>query len=75
MVVYRPYNSSRRKSGQVEETPAEPEHMIELITNNAYWQADTIGALYKSRWQIESFFRALSSICESEPLSERIGMP
>ena len=53
VVVYRPYDSTRRKSGQEEGLPAEPEQTIELITNNAYWEADTISALYKSRWQIE----------------------
>ena len=59
VVVYRPYDSFRRKSGQVEAFPAEPEHTIELITNNAYWEAGTISALYKSRWQIESFFKTI----------------
>ena len=59
VVVYRPYDSSRRKSGQEEGLSAEPEQTIELITNNAYWEADTISALYKSRWQIESFFKTI----------------
>ncbi len=57
VVVYRPYDSSRRKAGQTADDTEAPEHTIELITNNAYWEADTISALYKFRWQIESFFK------------------
>ena len=30
---------------------------IELITNQMSWTANTISELYKSRWQIEIFFR------------------
>ena len=59
VVVYRPYDSSRRKSGQTADDTEAPEHTIELITNNAYWEAGTISALYKSRWQIESFFKTI----------------
>lgn len=59
VVVYRPYDSSRRKSAQPADATDEPEHTIELITNNAYWDADTISALYKARWQIESFFKTI----------------
>lgn len=34
---------------------------IELITNNFTWTAETISNLYKSRWQIESFFKDLKT--------------
>lgn len=34
---------------------------IELITNNFTWTAETISNLYKSRWQIESFFKELKN--------------
>ena len=30
---------------------------IELITNNTKWSANTIGELYKPRWEVEIFFR------------------
>jgi len=30
---------------------------IELITNNTKWSANTIGQLYKARWEVEIFFR------------------
>ena len=35
---------------------------IELITNHFNWVANTIGELYKSRWQIEIFFREIKQL-------------
>lgn len=35
---------------------------IELITNNMAWVANTIGELYKSRWQVEIFFRDVKQL-------------
>lgn len=32
---------------------------IELVTNQEAWAADTIGQIYRDRWQIELFFKAL----------------
>jgi len=40
----------------------ENKQTIELITNNFKWAAQTIGELYKSRWQIEVFFRDIKQL-------------
>jgi hypothetical protein len=38
------------------------QQVIELITNQFSWVANTIGELYKSRWQIEIFFREVKQL-------------
>jgi len=40
----------------------ENKQTIELITNNLAWAAKTIGDLYKSRWEIEVFFRDIKQL-------------
>lgn len=35
---------------------------IELITNHTKWAASTIAELYKSRWQVEIFFREIKQL-------------
>jgi len=36
--------------------------VIELITNQINWSCNTIGELYKSRWQVEIFFRDIKQL-------------
>jgi len=36
--------------------------VIELITNQMTWSANTIGELYKSRWEVEIFFRDIKQL-------------
>lgn len=36
--------------------------VIELITNQMTWTANTIGELYKSRWSVEIFFRDIKQL-------------
>ena len=31
----------------------------EFLTNNFTWKASTVAALYKERWEIETFFKHL----------------
>ena len=40
----------------------ENEQIIELITNNFKWAAQTIADLYKARWDIEVFFRDIKQL-------------
>jgi hypothetical protein len=40
----------------------ENKQVIELITNQMSWKANTISELYKSRWQIEIFFREIKQL-------------
>jgi IS4 transposase len=37
----------------------ETKKKIVLLTNNLQWSCATVGAVYKERWQIELFFKAL----------------
>lgn len=41
---------------------AESEQIIELITNQTTWSCNTISELYKSRWQVEIFFRDIKQL-------------
>jgi hypothetical protein len=38
------------------------QQVIELITNNTLWSCNTIGELYRSRWEVEIFFREIKQL-------------
>ena len=38
------------------------QQVIEIITNQFTWTANTIGQLYKSRWEVEIFFRDIKQL-------------
>jgi len=40
----------------------ENKQVIEVITNQKTWTANTISELYKSRWQVEIFFRNIKQL-------------
>jgi len=40
----------------------EKNQTIELITNHFYWTANTIGELYKARWDVEIFFKEIKQL-------------
>lgn len=40
----------------------EKQFVVKIITNNFAWTANTISELYKSRWQIEIFFREIKQL-------------
>jgi hypothetical protein len=40
----------------------EKQFVVEIITNNLTWTPNTISELYKSRWQIEIFFREIKQL-------------
>lgn len=60
------YESSKTKYGntlrRVSVWDQENEQVIELITNQFNWSPNTIGELYKSRWQVEIFFRNVKQL-------------
>jgi len=49
----------RRVAVYIEEEKTKTWRLIILITNNLEWSAATIAALYKIRWDIETFFKLI----------------
>ena len=79
VVVYTPYDTTRKKKKSPGTAPQGPaEHVVELVCNHFKWEAETVSELYLSRWRIEIFFKLIKqdlrnrsrynwhmSICES----------
>lgn len=59
------YQSKKKYPGKLRRVAIWDEknkQVIELITNQTSWTANTISELYKSRWQIEIFFREVKQL-------------
>lgn len=65
-IIYLKNESSkskyRGKLRRVSLWDEENKQVIELITNQFNWSPNTIGELYKSRWQVEIFFRDIKQL-------------
>ncbi len=48
----------------------ENNQVIELITNQFNWSPNTIGELYKSRWQVNIFFRDIKQLLQIKSFIE-----
>ena len=59
---YQSANKFPKRLRRVAVWDEENQQTIELITNQMSWTANTISELYKSRWQIEIFFREIKSL-------------
>lgn len=52
-------HTMRQKLRRIELSPLEGHDEFVLLTNNLRWSAETVAQLYRQRWEIEQFFRAL----------------
>lgn len=55
-------NKYPKKLRRVAVWDQENQQVIELITNQFHWSPNTIEELYKSRWQVEIFFRDIKQL-------------
>jgi hypothetical protein len=56
------YNKYPKRIRRVSVWDEKNKQVIELITNQKTWTSNTIGELYKSRWQVEIFFREIKQL-------------
>ena len=59
VVVYNPCDTSRKKQPPETAPQGPAEHVVELVTNNAKREAETVSELYLARWRIETFFKVI----------------
>lgn len=62
LINYQSKKKYPKKLRRVAVWDDENQQTIEVITNNFKWSAQTIGDLYKSRWEIEVFFRDIKQL-------------
>lgn len=62
LINYQSKKKYPKKLRRVAVWDDENQQTIEIITNNFKWSAQTIGDLYKSRWEIEVFFRDIKQL-------------
>ena len=55
-------NKYPKKLRRVAVWDQENHQVIELLTNQFHWSSNTIAELYKSRWQVEIFFRDIKQL-------------
>ena len=65
LIVFTGHKSRKRYAKQlrrVEVWDEKNQKVIKVITNQISWTANTISELYKSRWEIEIFFREIKGL-------------
>ena len=60
---------------KIEVLDPDKKEVLVFLTNNLTLGASTIASIYKDRWQIELFFKALKQNLRSRPLWEPAPMP
>lgn len=65
IIVLTGYKSKKKYPGKLRRVVSQHEkdgQVIELLTNQMSWTAETVSELYRSRWDIELFFRDIKQL-------------